>query len=30
MIIGQEVSKNQLIIIDTERSGLSIKNSAIA
>ncbi len=30
MIIGQEVSKNQLIIIDAERSGLSIKNSAIA
>jgi ATP-dependent Clp protease ATP-binding subunit ClpB len=30
MIIGQEVSKNQLIIIDAERSGLSIKNSAIS
>jgi ATP-dependent Clp protease ATP-binding subunit ClpB len=30
MIIGQEISKNQLIIIDAERSGLSIKNSAIS
>jgi len=27
MIIGQEVSKNQLIIIDAGKSGLSIKNS---
>jgi ATP-dependent Clp protease ATP-binding subunit ClpB len=26
-IISQEVSKNQLIIIDSEKSGLTIKNS---
>jgi ATP-dependent Clp protease ATP-binding subunit ClpB len=27
MIISQEVSKNQLIVIDADKSGLSIKNS---